>query len=51
MGLFLPGGISVNSYREKVTLELDFETYVVGYGVGLRLGEWEEGVKMVKNKV
>lgn len=38
MGLFLPEGKSVNSYREKETLELGFETYVVDYGVGVEVG-------------
>lgn len=38
MGLLLSGGIYVNSYREKVTLELGFETYVVGYRVGVEVG-------------
>lgn len=38
MGLFLPEGKSVNSYREKETLELSFETYVVDYGVGVEVG-------------
>lgn len=38
MGLFLPEGKSVNSYRDKETLELGFETYVVDYGVGAEIG-------------
>lgn len=41
-------GTTVNCYREKVILELGFESYVViqiNYGVGS--GEWEKDVRLV----